>query len=421
MNPCLQRANSAAYSMVLAGKPAAAVAEEVRKSAQTCKPQISEEQINTVLELAETHRVPNFRPQNFGAFMKRKFPPKETLIEGVLHTRDQISLTGRRRHGKTTLIANLAAAGAAGLSDYLGYRIARPFTTVIFYLEDDGAEIQAKLDRIGQTAKIDPDRLHLYVRQDFMERRIRISFDDPKFESFILAACESAKPDLIIFDNLGMLIGADYNNATRVHNLMDLVFDLTQKHDAAILIAAHPKKGNKLDAKGEAISLRTDTEKFFEECMGSSHFINSTGSLWGIERDRKAGRCYLLLGAQRATDTESFTLVEKNDSDWLERVDDLAIARETLLNTDQRRKAFELIPTDREFSYIEARNHTKSAMKSNGTFNPWWNDLLRNRLIVEVKPERYKKATGSPATAGAGARSQAPSQPPTAQGQRQPT
>jgi hypothetical protein len=393
--------------MVLAGIPAKAVAKEVRESAQNCEPRISEEQINTVLELAEARRVPDFSPQNFGAFMKRNFPPKDALIEGVLYKRDLISLTGRRRHGKTLLLSNIGMAGASGRKEYLGYQIARPFTTVSFYLEDDGGELQARLRRQQeQEPDFDASRFHLYIRQDFLERRIKIDFADPKFKSYMLAACEAAKPDLIIFDNLGMLIGADYNSAPKIHALMELVFELTQRYNAAILIAAHPKKGNKLDSAGNPISLHTDTEKFFEECMGSSHFINSTGSLWGIERDRKSGRTDLLLGAQRAADTESFTMVEKNDADWLTRVDDLAVARAMLLNTPQRIQAWNLIPAGREFSYVEARNLVKPAMKSNGSFNPWWQELLRNRLILEsdTDQQRYKKAaaTSAPSTGVAG-------------------
>jgi hypothetical protein len=100
----------------------------------------------------------------------------------------------------------------------------------------------------------------------------------------------SGSVDLIGFDNLGMLIGAEYNNSTKIQAMMDLNFQLTQRYDTAVLIAAHPKKGNKLDAAGNSISLRNDPEKFFEETMGSSRFINSTGSLWGIQRDRKNGR-----------------------------------------------------------------------------------------------------------------------------------
>jgi hypothetical protein len=181
-----------------------------------------------------------------------------------------------------------------------------------------------------------------------------------KFQKLVLAAAEAAKKasrfvDVIVFDTLGMLIGAEYKNPTKIQAMMNLIFQLTQRCDVAVLIAVHPKMGNKLDNAGNSISLRNDPEKFFEETMGSSHFINSTGSLWGIEPDRKNGRTDILLSAQRAADTESFTLVEKNDNDWLEQVDDLAVALETVVNAKPRKGTWDLLPNDRSFSYLEAQ------------------------------------------------------------------
>jgi hypothetical protein len=342
-----------------------------------CKPALSDEQFNSAIELAELRRLPSFQPQDASTFLQRTFPPKEPLIENILYKRDMVSLTGRRRHGKTTFVLNLAVAGASGRAEYLGYRILRPFTTVLFLLEDDGREIQDKLNRMSREATLDPTRLHVYDRQYFYERGIHINIEDPKFQKVVLAAAEAAKQasgsvDLIVFDNLGMLIGAEYNNPTKIQAMMNLIFQLTQRYDAASLIAAHPKKGNKLDAAGNSISLRNDPEKFFEETMGSSHFINSTGSLWGIERDRKNGRTDILLGAQRAADTESFTLVEKNDNDWLERVDDLAVALETVVNTKPRKEAWDLLPDDRSFSYL-GQGLVHPAMKYR-QLQPWFND-----------------------------------------------
>lgn len=404
---CLSLAHSTASSMVLSGKEKSEVIKSVRAVVKHCKPELSDEQFDAAIELAELKRLPSFQPQDAGTFMQRNFPPKEPLIENILYKRDMASLTGRRRHGKTTFVLNLAVAGASGRADYLGYRITRPFTTVLFLLEDDGREIQDKLNRMRREAKIDPARLHLYDRQYFYERGIHINIEDAKFQKLVLAAAEAAKQasglvDLIVFDNLGMLIGAEYNNPTKIQAMMNLIFQLTQRYDAAVLIAAHPKKGNKLDNAGNSISLRNDPEKFFEETMGSSHFINSTGSLWGIERDRKNGRTDILLGAQRAADTESFTLVEKTDNDWLERVDDLAVALETVVNTKPRKEAWDLLPNDRAFTYLEAKQLVgqatqpgrKPPMKSSGSFNPWFNDLLRVKLIVEVNENgqtKYRK------------------------------
>src|SRR5262249_60346667 len=67
------------------------------------------------------------RTQTLEDFLEKDLPPKEPLIEGVLYRRDTISLVGRRRHGKTTLIGNLSLALSLPLSDFLGYSIPQPF------------------------------------------------------------------------------------------------------------------------------------------------------------------------------------------------------------------------------------------------------------------------------------------------------
>ncbi len=308
-------------------------------------------------------------------------------MEGILYRRDLISLTGRRRHGKTTLLHNLAIAGGCR-KEYLGYRIPKPFRTVSFYLEDDGREVQEKLRRMVLGERV--DTFELYVRQDFANWGILVSIRDEKFKNRVLNLCTQAQPDLIVFDNLGMLIKAKYTDAEEIHSLMLFTYELTQKFNAAVLIAAHPRKGSKLD-NGSAISLRCDPDSFFEECMGSSHFINSTGSLWGIERN--GDRTDLLLGAQRYTGTHSFTVVEKSENDWFERVDELALAELAALNTETRRKAWKLLPAaGASFSYVEARDAVKSGMKSASTFNHWWQELRRQRLVLDTTvPERYQR------------------------------
>jgi hypothetical protein len=278
-----------------------------------------------------------FRPQSVSEFLDRDFPPKEPLIEGILFRRDLISLTGRRRHGKTTLLHNLAIAGALGHQEYLGFKISRPFKTVSFYLEDDGGEMQEKIRRMLKGAKT--DNFHLYTRTDFMESGIPIWLKDPRFRQRIIAACAALNPDLIVLDNLGMLISAKYTDAEEIHKLMEFVFGLSQTFNAAVLIAAHPRKGSSVEKpNGGSITLADDPEKFFEETMGSSHFVNSTGSLWGIERS--GDHTDLLLGTQRLTGTHTLTAVEKNDNEWFERVSDLKTAERSVINTVTRQKAW---------------------------------------------------------------------------------
>ena len=47
------------------------------------------------------------------------------------------------------------------------------------------------------------------------------------------------------------------------------------------MFAAHPRNRG----QNALQPLAKDRDAFFEQVMGSSHLINSTGSLWGLERE----------------------------------------------------------------------------------------------------------------------------------------
>jgi hypothetical protein len=336
----------------------------------------------------------SIEPQTLSAFLKRKFPPKEPLIEGVLYRRDQISLTGRRRHGKTTLLGNIAIAGALG-NDYLGFKIPHAFNTVAFLLEDDPGELQDKFCGMLGNEEM-PKRVHIYTRNDFVAKQIPIDMGNPKFREFVLSRClcNDCKPDLVMFDNLGMLIGADYNNSKRIHSLTDVTYKLTQQLNAAVLIAAHPRKGagTTLDTFGdrEKVTLANNPEEFFEATMGSSHFINSTGSLWGIERNEE-DQTTILLGSQRVTGRQSITRAEKNENGWFELLDDKELAFAAAVNTPKRAKAWRLLPKPpATFSYLEAETlFSSQKVLAPSNFNAWFKELRRVGLIAEPTPERY--------------------------------
>ena len=216
--------------------------------------------------------------QTLAAFLSKQRPPKEPLIEGLLYRRDIGAVVGRRRHGKTTLVSNLGFALTLPKPNFLGYSIPQARRVLMFYLEDDAGELQDKLRKMsGQGAP--PNNFYLYTRDDFRDAHIPIDVTDERFQAFVGEKCDLCQPDLIVFDNLGHLIGADYNNPKKMHELMQFIYRLRQDANVAVLFAAHPRKRDK---KGEIISLRQDPEAFFEECMGTSHFINSTGSLWGL-------------------------------------------------------------------------------------------------------------------------------------------
>ncbi len=47
-------------------------------------------------------------------FLDVEIPDKEPIVDGLIHKRDQVAFAARRRHGKTSLVTNLAVEGAVG-------------------------------------------------------------------------------------------------------------------------------------------------------------------------------------------------------------------------------------------------------------------------------------------------------------------
>lgn len=343
--------------------------------------------------------------QTLKTFCERKFSPKEPLIEDLLYRRDLVALAGRRRHGKTTFICNLLVALTLVLDDFLGYRIPKAVKVLAFCLEDDAGELQIKLQRMlkGQRA---PEGLALYTREDFYRAETPIDVKILEFKEFVIDRCAAHRPDVIVFDNLAHLIGADYNNSKLIHELLQFAWELSSDFNAAIIIAAHPRKrdkNNKLSVMGvnSPIRLRDDQEAFFEEVMGSSHFVNSCESLWGLDRDLSNDRTDFLGGAQRFTGQQTLMTLEKDEDDWLGRVDDFTVNFPLAINTPARKKAWELLPDD-PFTYTEGERAVKpAAMKSSSSFHGWFEHCKRLGVIV-ADGEKYKKAGSAHSEKGRG-------------------
>jgi hypothetical protein len=333
--------------------------------------------------------------QTLKGFLERAIPPKEPLVDGLLYRRDIVALAGRRRHGKTTFTGNLVLALTVHNPDFLGYRIPNAAKVLVFFLEDDAGELQLKLRRMCR-GSIPTDRLALYTREDFYRMSIPIDAAHGSFQAFVVERCSCHHPDVIVIDNLAHMIGADYNNSKVIHRVNQFVWQLTKDFNAAVIILAHPRKRDKkLDAKGSKCTarLRDDPEGFFEEVMGSSHFVNSCGSLWAIERDVNTDETDFLGGTQRLTGQHTLMTLDKDEHDWFSSTTDLERNLELALNTQPRKTAWILLP-NATFTYTEAEKSVKAAMKSSSTFNGWFNLLKRLGLVV-AEGEGYRKTIQS--------------------------
>lgn len=339
------------------------------------------------------------KPQTAKDFLTRKFPPQIPLLEGVLSSQDLVALVGRRRHGKTTFIGNLLWALTLPEDNFLGYRIPEARRVIAFLLEGTSRELQDMLQKMlrGREA---PEGLHVYTQEDFLNVGVLPDIADKKFRRMVEDLCALAKPDLICFDNLGWLIGADYTSHTKIHELIQFVRYLANTYDAAILVAAHPRK--KANNDFVSIGLRDNPQQFFEECLGPSHFVNSMGNNWGIERSENGAgeQTYLLLGAQRRAGTYGFTTVGKDDYDWFQQVSDFDANLKAACNTQKREEVWSLL-TRQTFTTTEALARVKERM-GRSAFLEFLKELKRLGLVRPTKEDENTYITATKETYNAG-------------------
>ena len=320
-------------------------------------------------------------------FLQRTFPPKIALVENLVCRRDLVALGARRRHGKTTFVMQLAVDLAVPAPSFLGYNIPKPSRSLLFLLEDDPRELQEKLTT-QCAGREHAGRIALYTREDFSEQGISVDIGDKPatpFREFVKRLADQHAPDLIVFDNMAQLIGADYNDSKKAHQLAAFAYDLAKSSGAAIVVCAHPRKRSAGKNGGqEDARLDADPEGFFESIMGSSHFINSFGSLWGLER--RDERTLFLGGRQRTEGQQQVVYLEHGDDKRFTLLSDVEVNLSLLLNTEARVQAWRQLPSA-PFTYTEGREATKNVLKSKDAYNTWIQALKRVGALHEA-PDR---------------------------------
>jgi hypothetical protein len=261
----------------------------------------------------------------------------------------------------------------------VGYRISQPRRVLAYLLEDDATELQDRLKTMMGERGYELDRLAIRTKDDFYPLGLKIDLSDRAFRDRILKDIEEHKPDVVIIDNLAHLIGAGYNNPTKIPEVTKFQYAMSNAGNCAIIIAAHPRKQTP-DARYKP-TLANNRDDFFDEVMGSSHIVNSTGSLWGIEKTPE-GYSHFLGGTQRLTGTSSLSIIEMDGEGWFRVLND-AIANFSLgVHTKKRKEAWALLSEDKPFTYTEAEELCKPVLSSKSGFTGFWNDIKRSNLIV---------------------------------------
>jgi hypothetical protein len=322
-------------------------------------------------------------------FLARPYPPKEPLLQGLLHRRDLVAFGAKRRNGKTSLLTNLAVALATGAPEFLGYTIPSARRSLLLMLEDDAGEYQGFLKEFVGSRALE-NRIRVVTKDDLMEHDIPIDADNDEFTWFVQATAKAHGADLVVLDNLAQMIAAEYNDPKRIHRYTKFIYTLAKQSDAAVVTAIHPKKD---DQMAGAVDLETRPNDFFENFMGSSHFINSTGSLWGLQR--KDDYAVFVGGRQRGEGTHAVSYIWRpNRSEWFTLLPNVEKKIELITKTPKRKQAWDLLPAAPEpFTYSQGEALVRPAMSSSDSYANWIREARRIGVVVDTEEGKLVKAT----------------------------
>lgn len=333
-------------------------------------------------------------------FLNAKFPEAEPLIEGLLYRRDLVAVQGRRREGKTTLLMQVGLSLAAEpCFPFLGRTVQGPRRVLMYLLEDDARQLQ---DRFSAMLRPDDDddwkehlefldehgknRAVIRTREDFMEAGIPRNALNATFQGVVESDCQDSRPDLIIFDNLGVLINADYSEHNKIAQYTNFVERLSNKFNCAVITATHLRKNDRL----RPVDILKSGDAWFEENIGSSHFMNSHGSMWGLQKSsQEDGTTFFRGGAQRRFGFSNLIPLHLING-WFDQADDFAANCELVLRTQKRKDAWEKLPS--RFTFSEAESAVKGVL-SQKAFANLWSEMKHTKLIMPVDGARvYRKA-----------------------------
>ena len=336
--------------------------------------------------MTASKKANNLRAWTVEELLARYIPDQEPLVEGLLHSRDLVALGARRRNGKTSFVTDLCVELAVGSNDFLGYRIPKPRRALLFTLEDDSGEYRDKLKKIIK-GRDTAGRIRVVLREDFYEASVPLNIMEDAFGEALREKAKEHDPDVIVIDNLAQVVCGDYNDATKIDRVMRLSRRLASDHNSAVIIPAHPRK----EDPQNKIELISDPNAFFESIMGSSHFINSTGSLWGLQR-QEDDLVKFVGGRQRGDGRQRSCYLQMDEDGRYSVTSDAKVHFKLACNTDQRIRAWRLLPEPpNTFRYTEAEKLVEPALKKTAA-EEWLKECRRVGLILDAPDGKLVKA-----------------------------
>ena len=106
---------------------------------------------------------------------------------------------------------------------------------MLVLLEDDPGEYQSKLHAAIGPFDLDSN-LVILTRDYFEERDILIDVKDEDFQTCIRDNAIAHAVDVVVLDNLGQFIGAEYSDPSRMHVAVKFLYGIARDANAAVII-----------------------------------------------------------------------------------------------------------------------------------------------------------------------------------------
>ena len=171
-------------------------------------------------------------------------PERKWTVHAYIPHATVTLLTGDGGQGKSLLALQLAAARALA-RDWMGL-LPEPGRTLVLSAEDDGDEMQRRLDGIRKfynaewTDFADIRLIDLVSENSVLGAPMKGQIEPTETYRRLDAHMASFKPSLTVLDVLADMFAGQENDRAQVRQFIRLLTQLARKHDCAVLLLAHP-------------------------------------------------------------------------------------------------------------------------------------------------------------------------------------
>lgn len=193
--------------------------------------------------------------------------PYDWLVPGLLERMDRLMITAYEGVGKSMLLAQFAAATAAGLHPFAGVPMRQAFRVLVLDCENPRSTVKRRYRQVQQTVNAIRERHGLDPVDWYEQMRMElhpggIDLTQPRECARIEERVAAAAPDLVVAGPLYQMHRRDTNEETAARDLVANLDRLRVRYQFTLICEAHSPHGEgssgkrKLRPAGSSLFLR---------------------------------------------------------------------------------------------------------------------------------------------------------------------